>query len=300
LIAGADLTKEAGPVPSSRGLSLQDIWVIARFEILRHLRSRHAIAAALLLVVFCGFGAYQLAELADRVTALGREIGPALDLVAGMVEGVTGLPVLGIRGLLREHPPILVALFGLVLGLMPLLSIILAYDQTATDIETRHVRYLLFRSDRVSIYLGKALGAQLIVAIAIAIVLLVFGVFLGVRTDAIEGLKGVLYLGRIWVTAVLYAIPFVALLGLISALIGRARRSLTVSFFYWFSVVVLSGLLSMAHESLAHLDYLFPSVGRFNLLFDDPEQLRNTVLYLIAFTLVAGSLGLWRFRSRDL
>jgi ABC-type transport system involved in multi-copper enzyme maturation permease subunit len=281
-------------------LSLQDIWVIARFEVLRHLRSRHAIAAGLLLVVFCGFGAYQLAELADRVAALGREIGPALDLVAGMVEGVTGLPILGVRGLLAEHPPILVALFGLVLGLMPLLSIILAYDQTATDIETRHVRYLLFRSDRVSIYLGKALGAQLIVAIAIAIVLLVFGVFLGMRTDAIEGFEGVVYLGRIWVTAVLYAIPFVALLGLISALIGRARRSLTVAFFYWFSVVVLAGLLSMAHESLAHLSYLFPSVGRFNLLFDDPEQLRNTVLYLIAFTLVAGSLGLWRFRSRDL
>lgn len=281
-------------------MSLRDIWVIARFEVVRHLRSRHAIAAGLLLVAFCGFGAYQLAEFADKLAELGREMGPALDLIAGMVERVTDLPVVGIRGLLREHPPVLVALFALVMGLMPLLCIILAYDQTATDIETQHVRYLLFRSDRVSIYLGKALGAQMIVAIAIALVLLIFGVFLGIRTNSLEGMKGVMYLGRIWVTAVLYALPFVALLGLSSALLGRARRSLSVTFLYWFTVVTLAGLLSLANESFEQLGYLFPSIGRFDLLLDDPGDVQGTALYLLAFTLVAGGLGLWRFRSRDL
>ena len=287
-------------MPCSRRLSPHDIWVIARFELIRHLRSRHVIVAGVLLVVFCAFGAYQLTEFADKLAELGREMGPALDMIAGMVEGVTGLPVLGVRGLLREHPPVLVALFALVMGLMPLLCIILAYDQTATDIETRHVRYLLFRSDRVSIYLGKALGAQLIVALAVGLALLVFGAFLGIRTNSLEGMKGVLYLGRIWVTAVLYALPFVALLGLVSALIGRARRSLTVTFLYWFAVSILSGLLSLADESFDQLSYLFPSVGRFDLLLDSPGDLRNTVLYLVAFTLITGGLGLWRFRSRDL
>ncbi|KIG14600.1 hypothetical protein DB30_06655 [Enhygromyxa salina] len=281
-------------------LHSQDIWVIARFEVVRHLRSRHAIAAGLLLILFCGFGAYELVQFADKLAELDRDLGPALDMIAGMVEGLTDLPVVGVRGLLRQHPPVLVALFALVMFLMPLLSIILAYDQTATDIETRHVRYLLFRSDRISIFLGKALGAQLIISIAVALVVLIFGVFLAVRTDALEGMKGVAYLGRIWVTAVLYAVPFVALLGLSSALFGRARRSLTVAFLYWFGVATLSGLLSLANEGFEHLRYLFPSVGRFDLLLDDPGDLRGTVLYLVAFTLVAGLLGLWRFRSRDL
>jgi ABC-type transport system involved in multi-copper enzyme maturation permease subunit len=281
-------------------LNLRDIGVIARFEVVRHLRSRHAIVAGVLLVIFCAFGAYHLADLAEQMTKLGREMGPALDQVAAMVEGTTGLPALAIQGLLREHPPVLVALFALIMGLMPLLCIILAYDQTATDIETRHVRYLLFRSDRVSIYLGKALGAELVVAAAIGVVVLVFGVFLGARTSSLEGMTGLLYLGRIWVTAALYSVPLVALLGLVSALFGRARRSLTVTFLYWIAVGVVSGLLSLAEQSLGHLDHLFPTVGRFNLVLDDPGDLRNTVLYLIVFTLVAGGLGLWRFRTRDL
>lgn len=281
-------------------LNLRDIGVIARFEVVRHLRSRHAIVAGILLVIFCAFGAYQLAALADRVAQLDHEMGLALNLLAGTVEGATGLPALAINGLLRDHPPVLVALFASIMGLMPFFCIILAYDQTATDIETRHVRYLLFRSDRVSIYLGKALGAELVVAAAIGVVVLVFGVFLGVRTSALEGMTGLIYLGRIWVTAVLYSIPFVALLGLMSALFGRARRSLTVTFLYWIAVAVVSGLLSLAEESLGHLNHLFPTVGRFNLVLDDPGDLRDTVLYLIVFTLVAGGLGLWRFRSRDL
>ncbi|WP_146157224.1 ABC transporter permease [Enhygromyxa salina] len=281
-------------------MSVNDIWVIARFEIVRHLRSRHAIVAGLLLIAFCGFGAYELAQFADKLAELDRDLGPALDMIAGMVESLTDLPVIGIRGLLREHPPVLVALFALVMLFMPLLCIILTYDQTATDIETRHVRYLLFRSDRVSIYLGKAAGALVLVSLAIALVLLIFGVFLGVRSSALEGLEGVVYLGRIWLTASLYAVPFVALLALSSALFGRARRALTATFLYWFAVGTLSGLLSLANDGFERLSYLFPSVGRFSLLLDDPAAVRGTVLYLLAFSLVAGLLGLWRFRSRDL
>lgn len=278
----------------------RDIWVIARFELARHLRSRHTIVAGVLLVGFCAYGSYELANYADQIAKVGRELGPVLDMIAGMVEGVTGLPAVAIRGLLTTHPPVLVALFALVLLLMPLLTIVLAYDQTATDIETRHVRYLLFRSDRVSIYLGKSLGAWILVAAAVALVLALFGLFLGLRSSSLEGVRGVVYLVQIWVTAALYALPFIALLGLISALVGRARRSLSFTLLYWFAVVTSAGLLGLADEKFEVLAYLFPATGRFDLLVDDFGDKRDVLLYLVAFTLVAGGLGLWRFRSRDL
>jgi ABC-type transport system involved in multi-copper enzyme maturation permease subunit len=281
-------------------LQPRDIAIIARFEMTRHLRSRHAIVAGVILVGFCGFGSYQLADFADQLSALGRDLGPALGMITGMVESVTGLPAIAIGGLLDDHPPVLVALFALVMSLMPILCLTLAYDQTATDIETRHVRYLLFRADRSSIYLGKSLGALGIIGAAIGVALLVVGAFLGLRSNSLEGLSGVVYLARIWLTAVAYAIPFVALLGLMSALVGRPRRTLSFTVLYWFAVATTAGALGFADESFHKLRYLFPTVDRFNLMLDDPSDMRNTVLYLLCFTLVAGGLGAWRFRTRDL
>jgi ABC-type transport system involved in multi-copper enzyme maturation permease subunit len=266
----------------------------------RHLRSRHAIVAGVILVGFCGFGSYELSNFADQIADVGRELGPVLGMITGMIESVTGLPAVAIGGLLDDHPPVLVALFALVLALMPPLCMILAYDQTATDIETRHVRYLLFRTDRLSIYLGKALGALGIIAAAVALVLVVFGGVLGLRSNSLEGVAGVVYLLRIWLTAVAYAIPFVALLGLMSALVGRPRRSLSFTVLYWFAVSTTAGALGFADESFHKLRYLFPTVGRFDLMLDDISGMRGTVLYLLCFTLVAGALGAWRFRSRDL
>jgi ABC-type transport system involved in multi-copper enzyme maturation permease subunit len=281
-------------------LQLRDIATIARFEITRHLRSRHAIVAGVILVGFCGFGSYQLAELADQIADVSRDMGPGLNMITGMVESLTGLPAVAIGQLLREHPPVLVALFGMVMTLMPILCLILAYDQTATDIETRHVRYLLFRTDRLSIYLGKSLGALGIIAAAIGVALLVVGAFLGLRSSALEGMSGVVYLTRIWLTAVAYAIPFVALLGLMSALVGRPRRTLSLTVLCWFAVGTAAGVLGFVDESFHKLRYLFPTVGRFELMFDDFSDMRTTVLYLLCFTLVAGGLGAWRFRTRDL
>lgn len=266
----------------------------------RHLRSRHAIVAGLILIGFCGFGSYKLAEFADQLAELGRDLGPALGMITGMVETLTGLPAVAIGGLLDDHPPVLVALFALVMTLMPILCLVLAYDQTATDIETRHVRYLLFRTDRLSIYLGKSLGALGIIGAAIGVALLVVGTFLGLRSSSLEGISGVVYLARIWLTAVAYAVPFVALLGLFSALVGRPRRSLSFTVLYWFAVSTAAGVLGFADESFHNIRYLFPTVDRFDLMLDDLRDMSTTVLYLLCFTLVVGGLGAWRFRSRDL
>ena len=280
----------------------RDISLIARFEVARHLRSRHALVAGILLTIFCAVTSYNLADIADELAAASSEIGPALNMVTGAIQSVTGLPAVAIGGLLGKHPPVLVLLFGLVVTLMPLLCIILAYDQTATDIETRHVRYLLFRSDRDSIYLGKSLGALIVIAAATALILVVFGVFLALRSNALEGIEGVIYLGRIWLTVVFYSLPFVALLGLMSALVGRSRRTLSFTLLMWLAVAAISGMLYFANEDFAaQFRYLFPAnSARFNLMLDSSGDARMTALYVLAYTLIAGGLGLWRFRTRDL
>ena len=109
------------------------------------------------------------------------------------------------------------ALFALVIMMLPIWALVTTYDQTASDIETKHVRYMLFRTDRDSLYLGKSLGALVLVAGSMALALGVLGTFLGLYSSALEGVEGIFYLIRIWATAVLYTLPFIALFGLMGA-----------------------------------------------------------------------------------
>lgn len=281
-------------------MQLHDIAVIARFELARQLRSRHTWVAGLLLIPVCAFASHQLAEYADQLTALGREIGPGIDMIAGMIEGLTGLPMLGVRRILTDHPPVLVALFALMLALLPFLCVLLAYDQTATETETKHVRYLLFRCDRRAIFLGKALAAELMIVGAVGLALAIVAAFLGVRSNALGGAAGLVYLLRMWLSAALLALPFVTLLGLLSALVSRARQALGLALLLWVGIGIAAGLLGLVDERLAWLDYAFPSAGRFRLLFDDTGELARAVVYLLGHALIVGALGLWWYRRRDL
>lgn len=281
-------------------MQIHDIAVIARFELARQLRSRHTWVAAALLVPCCAFASHQLAEYADQLTALGREIGPGIDMIAGMVEGLTGLPMLGVRRILTDHPPVLVALFALMLALLPFFGVLLAYDQTATETETKHVRYLLFRCDRRAIFLGKALAAELMIVGAVGLALVIVAAFLGLRSNALGGVAGILYLLRMWLSAALLALPLVALLGLLSALVSRARQALGLALLLWVGIGIASGLLGLADERLGALDYAWPSTGRFRLLFDEGGSLATELGYLLVYTLLVGALGLAWYRRRDL
>ena len=118
--------------------------------------------------------------------------------------------------------------------------------------------------------------------------------------EAAAQLSSVLYLLRIWVTATLFTIPFITLLGLFGALIGRARRTISMTVMYWIGVNALAGILVFALDSSLKLEYLYPTVGRFNLLVDDLHLLGPTAAYLAVFSAIALGLGLLRFKSRDL
>ena len=95
------------------------------------------------------------------------------------------------------------------------------------------MRYLLFRSDRRAIFLGKWLGAYLIVAGAATLALLTLGVFIGAQIEDFHWARDSLYLLRIWGTVLLLAVPYVSFLGLLGAVVGRARRVPLVALGFW-------------------------------------------------------------------
>lgn len=278
----------------------RDIWIIARFEVWRHLRSRHGALGLVLLMLASGVLGYQIGGYSEAVDALVDQAHPALLMGGGMLQSMTELPIDQLMEVLNAHPPMLVMLFAGLLSMVPLATYVFAFDQTASEIETRHARYLLFRSDRDAIYLGKALGAYLMVAGAVTVATALLAAFILARSGTFAPVEDTLYMGRAWLTCLATAVPYVAFLGMLGAVVGKSRRVLSVAVFFWIVLGIVGGLLSSWRPELDLTPYLFPSLSRYHLLTDSFSMGLPTFVHLVLFSVTCVGLGLWRFRRRDL
>jgi hypothetical protein len=170
----------------------------------------------------------KLVELsADAVGA--APLQPAYEAISGLMD----LPQDELAKLFGDYPPHLVVFFALCIFFAPWVAYATGFDQTATDIRSRHLRYLLLRVSRATVLLGRSLATLIVLGVgyALAILLLIWllsGVDLGDHRPGFE-LIDVAYLVRIWFTLVLFSVPFVALLAWTNTLTARPYMALMLA-----------------------------------------------------------------------
>ncbi|MCB9730435.1 MAG: ABC transporter permease subunit [Deltaproteobacteria bacterium] len=277
-------------------MSTRALRVVASYEVERLVRSPHGAAVLLLFVTLYGWAAWSLRRIAETfpVANLGQDSEFAA-AVSRFVAQAAGLKDDALSGLLRDHPPLLVAIFALSVMLTPLLAILLSSDQTATDIRTRHLRFLLLRTDRLSLYLGRFAGS--LAAFAIAQAVAVAAVVIAISPARVGGTEGFLYLFRGYVTVLLLAAPCVALMAALDALSAQATRALMLALLLW---VALAIAVAAAGPDFQFLDYGFPTAGKYRVLADRASDMAPTLAFQAIYAAAALALGFVRFRRRDL
>ena len=287
-------------------MKLTDVRTISTFELRRLLRSPHGLLFLVFFLAFYGWVAYRLYAASGKLASLGplglnSDFGEGSPLHAVLSMFLDDGKVQAVYQLFNDHPPVLLGYFVVALFFMGLFTMLAAFDQTASDIGTRHIRYLLLRTDRASLYVGKTVGVVAFLAIAMAFVSVVVGaVVLG--TDGAPGFSAievVLYLLRIWVTLCVYSLPFVALLGLAGALVGHGFLALVIALGYWLFVLVVSGIGGMAVESMGYVEYAFPTALKYGLLFDGVGYVLPALAHQLGFAALFFVAGLLVFRRRD-
>jgi ABC-type transport system involved in multi-copper enzyme maturation permease subunit len=277
-------------------MSFRAIRVVAAYEVERLARSPHGGAVLLLFVSLYGWAAYSLRRIVDSVPGGGVDLdGEFAQAVASFVGGAVELSAESLTGTFRDHPPLLVAVFALSLMLTPLLAILLSSDQTATDIRTRHLRFLLLRTDRLSLFLGRAVGT--LAAFALAQALATAAVVAALGPSRVGGADGALYLFRGYATVLVLATPCVALMAALSALAAHAARGLMLAMALW---VVLAIVVATIGDDVAFLGYGFPSAGKYRALSDRIADLGPIFAFQLTYAAVALGLGFLVFRRRDL
>ena len=113
----------------------------------------------LFLVFFALFWSWVFVQAGGRLRGAARD--PARP--ASSCRGSSTPPS---RSLFQERPPTLAAYLVVATTLTPLFAMLASCDQTATDLGTRHIRFLIPRVGRAEIFVARLLGAAIVVTVA--------------------------------------------------------------------------------------------------------------------------------------
>lgn len=297
--------------------SLVDVALVARFELLRAIRSWTALAVVLMYLIANVGGAYIFIRVLGQLeTTMAEQLHVATTQWPGsMTEQLRKSEQLmkmfdtlvgshATAAALIDRP--FLAVFQLWQGfvLIPFLAATTAAESIASDVRTRAIRFEVIRTGRAEVVAGRMLGQVGLCLVASCVALC--GVWiLGLATmapqDPVALAWGLIDLG---LRAVILAVPFTGL--------GIAASELTASP-AWARVLALGGtasswvlywILSAVDESpwTTLADALLPLMPQSWLqgLWQTSMALGTSTVACVGLGAVIASLGFVRFARRDL
>lgn len=310
IVSGADVGGEdfgrvplVGPAPTLN--PFPELWTVTRAELRRTVRSARAL---LLLLVYGTFTLLAGLVVAALTRGIEQQMDPAAAVQAR--SGILALLVGGNEEALRALSglPVLVPLvFRLTLVFLPLYVALLGFDQLSSEVGSRSVRYLVVRSRRASIVLGKFAAQALVLAVLMAVV--VGGLFLaaGLKTDIEDPAGYAVMAARFWGAGMTLALAYLALTTLSSAITSSPAGSLftNLGFLLGFWALDLVGSQAEGHHRVTGnaswaepLKWLSPSAYASGLLGPSTATVTSMIAYLCfgaAFLAAAWAA----FRMRD-
>jgi len=193
------------------------------------------------------------------------------------------------------------SLFYLVaINTAPLFVLFAASDQTANDIGSKYLRFLLPRCQRSEIYLGRFFGCVLLVWAAYIAVSLIAALWVVIFNDA--SFSSII-IEWLWVviSLMIYVLPFIAFMSLCSALVGSAGLSALLGLGSYLIVVIIVGIMGIRWEGMADaIGWILPNAIKPWVLLMDLGALLKAIFVGGIYVLIYGWLGWLMFVRRDI
>lgn len=201
--------------------------------------------------------------------------------------------------LLREKPALLSCIMLILLMLLPYLVCFGAFNQMSGDIANKGLRFLLLRTERVNIYLGRFLGTALFCLATVLISIFLLVIYIQFKLGIYEGVDLWIWSMQGGLAYFMLCLPFVALCAWLSSSIDSPFGSLVLCLLI---VGFPSILLKMFNHYMddGFLDKLWPTGWKFGMLHSSFGTVCVTGLVLVLFTVGFLWIGLRGFQKRDL
>ncbi len=243
---------------------------MAQRELLRNLRSAKGVA--MFVLFFLGGALPSMADvlLFDRANATLEKRREMFEAVLASPRFIFNYDEATAAYLSRCPSSIFLFLFKGMLYFLPLLVLMIGFEQLAGEVQHRGIRYVAGRARRSSIVVGKALGVWAVVSVMVLVLHVTVWTAIIVRGTDQAG--NVLSWGaRVWAFAVADAAAYVGLTALVSSWFRTPIVALFVGialfFGLWLTAVILDAF--KATEAAA---WAFP--GTYERLLSSPEPLR--------------------------
>lgn len=273
-----------------RSIRIKPLLVIIRHEILASLGN----ARALLFLVF--FGLFWFWVL-WKLSSLDLSILGSRDLhsfISGFIDQKHA------QHLFVDHPRFLSVIFLAALSTLPFFTMIVACDQTASDVNSRYIRFLLPRINRTELFLGRYIGTAFFVAMAYILLTLV-ATIISWNIEPTEPTLLLSYAVRIALSLVLYSMAFAAFMAMVSSVTGSVGITLLLGIGGYFGFLFMLFIVQLQSKVTSeYLSYLLPSGIKPMLTSPDSNTIVLTMTGLTGYVLIYFFLGWLRFRSRDM
>ena len=176
---------------------------------------------------------------------------------------------------------------------------LVASDQTASELSRRHIRFILPRVTRRGLFMARLLSSWIVWVAISSISLFLVGMVLMQFGDGENRDSDYLLVLRMIGILALYGIPFIAMMAFINTFIPNAFLSYLLATGAWSIFWVLGAVGSWVHEGFEFFSYLMPTAVKYPLLSEDPERFLAGVGGVAGYSLVFIFFGVLIFSRRD-
>ena len=260
-------------------LSVREVGVVAQRELLRNLRSTKGIAMFVLFFLGGMIPAVVRVMVSKWAGEMPEEVARSL-FEAGLSRRYNNEAIVKYLG---SCPPILYFLFEGTLTFLPLLVLLVGFDQIAGEVQHRTIRYSAGRASRASIVTGKALGIWGVVATMISVLHLTVWVISLIQGAPAAGVFS--WGSRVLLFSVVCAGAYVGFASLMSSFFRTPIVALFVGAGVGFAIWLANAILGY-FPSTEKITWIFPN--RYERLLIEPVPL--TVLGGLGLFLVWGAV----------
>ncbi len=279
-------------------MKIQDIKGIISFEPTRNLRnSFFIISVVFILVWFLWISLYLIGNAETIIRVVNRPGGRTGLFFFAIIKELLDESV---SNLLTSHSPLLATFFFFSLLITPMFGILFSSDQTASDIGRKHIRFLLPRVSRISLYLSRILSTWLAWSIIVSLMTLIVTLVIGLsKTTDLTG-SLILFGLRIGLTLSIYGLPFIAMMAFANSFTSSAAIALLIGWAFWILTTLLTWIGGALGDTYEYIQFIFPSSAKYYMLSDDIMVVLGSIGLTLVYSLIFTGLGWLIITKRDL
>lgn len=260
--------------------SLMQIWLIARFELIRVFMTKRGLFSLLAFALAWFVILRYPIAMASNFIISGEETG-----LSGFVLGQIGLQHMAQWAVVE-----LAVYWQMAFYLFPAMILLISSDQTVTDRTRGTARFLVLRMPRWAFFIGRFLGNVLLFAILMGVTLATTLLFSILREST--AFADTFYFSvLVWLNLVIVMMPFIALMAFFATLVSSPKLTSIAALLFLLLGGWLVNYLIGISPSLDVIGYLMPGM-HFDLFSkQNAEQLSHLLLIPVFQTALFVVLG---------